>query len=99
MSSSRHTKSSRDRQGSTRSAEQADGIFPVVVRVETKLVQDHLLRFPVGATVALIDSPEVFPFPLLTHRNPLDLGPEWVTFSMERVLHLKWLDGPLTGYI
>ena len=53
-----------------RSVQQTDGVFPVITRVATKFVQDHLLLLELCSTVTRVNHLEIFPSRLPIHGNP-----------------------------
>jgi hypothetical protein len=48
----------------------SNGVFSVVLRRETKLVQYQLFRHTICFVIPPIDGPEILPFPLAPQVNP-----------------------------
>src|SRR5437667_11797169 len=59
-----------------RTVEQADGILPVIVRVETEFAQNHLLHLTSRLMVSRVDDLQVFPSSPVTHRSPPSYPPQ-----------------------
>src|SRR5216683_6374038 len=64
-----------------RSAEQADGVLPMVLSVLAKFVQDHLLDLSSRLPITLINRPQILPSPLVPQPIPPH-SPFWLGYIL-----------------